>query len=96
LGYTFERAREYFSEAIKEKIERTHAIFGRYSSTELHDWVEAELRFYEELTFDRWLDAISTVLNGRIPRIYSGRRITDEQQQIAEQDPFLFRTILLT
>jgi hypothetical protein len=93
LGYTFERAREYFNEAIKEKIERVRATFGRYSGTELNDEVEAELRFYEELTFDRWLNAISTILNGRIPRIYSWRGITEEQQQIAEQDPFLFRIL---
>jgi len=92
LGYTFERAREYFTEGIKEEAERTRAIFGR---CKLNDEIEAELRFYEEVTFDRWLDAISTVLNRLIPRIYSRpwRGITEEQQQIAEQDPFLFRIL---
>jgi HEPN/Toprim N-terminal domain 1 len=95
LGYTFERARKYFAEAVEEKIDHARETFDRYPATELKlkEAREADLRFYRELTFERWLDAISMILNEQIPRIYSWRGITEEQQKIAERDPFLFRIL---
>jgi hypothetical protein len=93
LGYTFERAREYFAEAVEEKIKNARDTLARVSGTAWTDKTEAKLRFYEELTFERWLDAISVILNDRIPRIYSYRGITEEQQKIGERDPFLFRIL---
>jgi hypothetical protein len=63
LGYTFERAREYFAEAVAEKIEDARETLGRFSGTVPTDKIEAKLRFYEEFTFERWLDAISRILN---------------------------------